>query len=136
MKHQEIGRNKEKKTKKLRKKKPKTQQNRHDFVAVLLAIFDFKLGIAKDFSHLCAHQSRLQPRKYQNTAICGPNCFTAASGEVLVRVGVGLLGGDTHTDRFYVGYRAVPDHTGSSMPSLGSKTIQRPSFVNPCSARR
>ena len=46
MKQQEIRRNKEEKTKKLRKKKPKIQQKPPHFCrGSLLAIFDYKLGM-------------------------------------------------------------------------------------------
>ena len=41
MKQQEIRRNKEKKTKKLRKKNQKCNKNRHDFVAVFVGHFWF-----------------------------------------------------------------------------------------------
>ena len=65
MKQQEIWRNKERKTKKLRKKKPKTQQKPPRFCGGFCwPILTIKLGIFKEFGHLCAHQSRLQPYVY------------------------------------------------------------------------
>ena len=65
MKQQEIRRNKGKKTKKLRKKKPKIQQKPPRFCGGFSGpFFTIKLGMFKDFCQLFAHQSRLQPQIY------------------------------------------------------------------------
>ena len=62
MKQQEIRRNKGKKTKKLRKKRPKIQQKQPRFCGGFSGpFFTIKLGIFKDFCQFVAHQSRLQP---------------------------------------------------------------------------
>ena len=90
MKQHEIRRNKGKKTKKLRKKKPKIQQQPPRCYGVFLAIFRHRTGHFLEFDNFFAHQSRLQP-KVSTSTVAALFLKMALTGQRIAMVDMVLL---------------------------------------------